>query len=107
MNKIQDLEQRYALEIQIGEFGQVPKQLFTSPHPQRNWTPTIGNGTDNNIDKTTFCNENRRKRHNRNPSQGKFTLKNLWGALDVLEDEPDISAETKTSLRPTPMVLTG
>ena len=107
MNKIQDLEQRYALEIQIGEFGQVPKQLFTSPHPQRNWTPTIGNGTDNNIDKTTFLNENRRKRHNRNPSQGKFTLKNLWGALDVLEDEPDISAETKTSLRPTPMVLTG
>ena len=30
---IHDLEQRYALEVQIGEFGQVPKQLFSSPHP--------------------------------------------------------------------------
>ena len=35
LDKIQDLEKRYALELQIGEFGQVPKQLFTSPHPQR------------------------------------------------------------------------
>ncbi len=35
LDTINDLEQRYALEVQIGEFGQVPKQLFTSPHPQR------------------------------------------------------------------------
>jgi factor associated with neutral sphingomyelinase activation len=35
LDTIQDLEQRYALEVQIGEFGQVPKQLFTSPHPSR------------------------------------------------------------------------
>ena len=35
IEKIYDLEQRYALEVQIGEFGQVPKQLFTSPHPAR------------------------------------------------------------------------
>jgi hypothetical protein len=35
LETINDLEQRYALEIQIGEFGQVPKQLFMSPHPQR------------------------------------------------------------------------
>ena len=35
MDKIFDLEERYALEVQIGEFGQVPKQLFTSPHPAK------------------------------------------------------------------------
>ena len=35
MEKIHDLEERYALEVQIGEFGQVPKQLFASPHPAR------------------------------------------------------------------------
>ena len=35
LETIHDLEQRYALEVQIGEFGQVPKQLFLSPHPQR------------------------------------------------------------------------
>lgn len=35
LDTINDLEERYALEVQIGEFGQVPKQLFHSPHPQR------------------------------------------------------------------------
>ena len=35
LDTINDLEQRFALEVQIGEFGQVPKQLFTSPHPMR------------------------------------------------------------------------
>lgn len=33
LDTIHDLEQRFALEVQIGEFGQVPKQLFSSPHP--------------------------------------------------------------------------
>lgn len=35
LDNIFDLEERLALEVQIGEFGQVPKQLFTSPHPAR------------------------------------------------------------------------
>lgn len=35
MDAIRKLEDRYALEVQIGEFGQVPKQIFTSPHPQK------------------------------------------------------------------------
>lgn len=35
MDTIRDLEERYALEVQIGEFGQVPKQLFSTPHPAR------------------------------------------------------------------------
>ena len=104
LDKIQDLEQRYALEIQIGEFGQVPKQLFTSPHPQRNWTPTIGTVLNNNIDK--ISGDMFRKRHNRTPSEGKFTLKNLWGALDVYEDEPDINVSSKTICSQS-MVLAG
>ena len=88
LEKIQDLEERYALEIQIGEFGQVPKQLFTSPHPQRNWTPTIGSILNNNID--SVSSDTFKKRHNRTPSAGKFTLKNLWSAVDIIEDEPDV-----------------
>lgn len=35
MDDIVNLEDRYALEIQISEFGQVPKQIFTTPHPGR------------------------------------------------------------------------
>ena len=35
MDDIINLEDRYALEIQISEFGQVPKQIFTTPHPGR------------------------------------------------------------------------
>lgn len=34
-NRIKDLNERACLETQIMEFGQTPKQLFTSPHPQR------------------------------------------------------------------------
>ena len=41
IDSIHDLEKRYALELQIGEFGQVPKQLFTSPHPQRMSTSSV------------------------------------------------------------------
>lgn len=35
LDSIQDLNQRHALEVQIMEFGQIPKQIFTLPHPQR------------------------------------------------------------------------
>ena len=35
LDKITDLNERYAHEVQISEFGQIPKQIFTSPHPQR------------------------------------------------------------------------
>ncbi len=41
---VKDLNQRYALESQIMEFGQIPKQLFTSPHPQRSPTPGASTG---------------------------------------------------------------
>ncbi|PVD20376.1 hypothetical protein C0Q70_18530 [Pomacea canaliculata] len=35
LQRIKDLNERACLETQIMEFGQTPKQLFTSPHPQR------------------------------------------------------------------------
>ena len=35
LDKISDLNDRYALEVQISEFGQVPKQIFHRPHPAR------------------------------------------------------------------------
>lgn len=35
LDSIADLNQRHALEVQIMEFGQIPKQVFTVPHPKR------------------------------------------------------------------------
>jgi len=35
LDKISDPNERYALEVQISEFGQVPKQIFRCGHPQR------------------------------------------------------------------------
>ncbi|KAK4880232.1 hypothetical protein RN001_008378 [Aquatica leii] len=35
LDSIKDLNKRHALEVQIMEFGQIPKQLFKVPHPQR------------------------------------------------------------------------
>lgn len=35
LDHVNDLTKRHALEVQISEFGQVPKQLFTKPHVPR------------------------------------------------------------------------
>ncbi|XP_065203348.1 protein FAN-like [Planococcus citri] len=35
LNSVKDWNQRHALEIQIMEFGQIPKQVFKKPHPAR------------------------------------------------------------------------
>lgn len=35
LNKIQDPIQRRAIEIQVNEYGQTPKQIFKNPHPKR------------------------------------------------------------------------
>ncbi|KAL3282016.1 hypothetical protein HHI36_005219 [Cryptolaemus montrouzieri] len=40
LDSITDLNQRHALEVQIMEFGQIPKQVFNVPHPKRK-TKTI------------------------------------------------------------------
>ncbi|KAG7204147.1 hypothetical protein KM043_001989 [Ampulex compressa] len=35
LDTIRDINDRHGLEVQIMEFGQIPKQIFTSPHPNR------------------------------------------------------------------------
>lgn len=35
LESITDSEERHAKEVQIMEFGQVPKKIFNLPHPQR------------------------------------------------------------------------
>nr|XP_023018434.1 protein FAN-like [Leptinotarsa decemlineata] len=35
LDSIPDLNERHALEVQIMEFGQIPKQVFKVPHPRR------------------------------------------------------------------------
>lgn len=35
LTSITDPAQRHALEVQIMEFGQIPKQVFKHPHPKR------------------------------------------------------------------------
>ncbi|XP_060517176.1 protein FAN-like [Cylas formicarius] len=38
---VRDLNRRHALEVQIMEFGQIPKQVFKVPHPKRKIGPPI------------------------------------------------------------------
>ena len=38
LENVKDLKDKAALEVQIMEFGQIPKQIFTEPHPSRNST---------------------------------------------------------------------
>lgn len=35
LDSIKEMNERHALEVQIMEFGQIPKQVFTLPHPSR------------------------------------------------------------------------
>lgn len=35
LDTIQDINDRHGLEVQIMEFGQIPKKVFTLPHPKR------------------------------------------------------------------------
>ncbi|XP_055603286.1 protein FAN-like [Uranotaenia lowii] len=44
LDQIKDLAARHALEVQISEFGQIPKQLFRTPHVSKllNIDPVIG-----------------------------------------------------------------
>jgi factor associated with neutral sphingomyelinase activation len=40
LDTIRDINDRHGLEVQIMEFGQIPKQVFTLPHPKR-LTPAL------------------------------------------------------------------
>ncbi|KAG4071183.1 hypothetical protein HA402_001173 [Bradysia odoriphaga] len=41
LDEINDLRARHALEVQISEFGQIPKQLFDKPHVPRTRSPSL------------------------------------------------------------------
>lgn len=41
LDSINDLAKRHALEVQISEFGQIPKQLFDKPHVPKNLNGTM------------------------------------------------------------------
>ena len=44
LDKINDLTTRHAMEVQISEFGQIPKLLFDKPHVPRNMKMPISRG---------------------------------------------------------------
>lgn len=51
LENVADLAKRHALEVQISEFGQIPKQLFKKPHvPRQSCTPLLKSihGSDEN-----------------------------------------------------------
>ncbi|KAG7168899.1 FAN-like [Homarus americanus] len=81
---ITDLNDRLALEVQITEFGQVPKQLFSRPHPKRSRSyglydsihlsnKTLEGALDSGED-CAESDENRPRRPNSN-------IQNLWQRL--------------------------
>lgn len=41
LDEVNDLRARHALEVQISEFGQIPKQLFDKPHVPRTRSPSL------------------------------------------------------------------
>lgn len=49
LNSIKDWNQRHALEIQIMEFGQIPKQVFFKPHPSRTCSVHVLSDTIDNL----------------------------------------------------------
>ena len=77
INSIEDPNERARMEIQIMEFGQVPKQLFNTPHPQR-FTESIP-----------------RKRSVRNEAEGQ---QEVQGHRDSLNDVPNIESNTGKDL---------
>lgn len=49
LDSIKDRNQRHASEVQIMEFGQIPKQIFTVPHPQRLLKPALLQEPSSNV----------------------------------------------------------
>lgn len=49
LDKINDFRARHALEVQISEFGQIPKQLFNKPHVPKSRSPRHSQLSSNSI----------------------------------------------------------
>ncbi|XP_008547834.1 protein FAN [Microplitis demolitor] len=63
LDTIQDINDRHALEVQIMEFGQIPKQIFTLPHPKR-LINTINLSSDLLLSQSVLSNENKEEKNN-------------------------------------------
>lgn len=73
MSRITDPNERLSKEVQIMEFGQTPKQLFRSPHPQRfqrqqNPDPVLSSGPQRKCSNST----------GKHPSTGRKANTLLW-----------------------------
>lgn len=56
---IADPNERYSLEVQIMEFGQIPKQLFVKPHPKRRLPSPIDEIMPDSDEDMIACRESR------------------------------------------------
>lgn len=52
-----DLRARHALEVQISEFGQIPKQLFNKPHVPKARAPLLNSAISDEAQCDTSINE--------------------------------------------------
>jgi len=86
LDSIVDIEKRYALELQIGEFGQVPKQLFTSPHPQRMANSSVSSAAANANSSSSQKSSSSSKSQSGSSSLSKLHRNSLIGGSDD-EDE--------------------
>lgn len=64
LDDINDINKRHALEVQISEFGQVPKQLFKQPHvprtieiPEAISINNLSLSREDSVDMNVFLNE--------------------------------------------------
>ncbi|XP_069951437.1 protein FAN isoform X2 [Cherax quadricarinatus] len=87
LTAITDLNDRLALEVQITEFGQVPKQLFTKPHPRRSRSyglydslhlSDVLEGELDSVEDSAECEENCER-------GASLEVQNLWQRLTDLQ----------------------
>ncbi|XP_042895637.1 protein FAN [Parasteatoda tepidariorum] len=59
LDSIKDINERYSLEVQIMEFGQIPRQLFIKPHPQRRILSALDDNMPESLEKLLNSNKER------------------------------------------------
>ncbi|XP_034948322.1 protein FAN-like [Chelonus insularis] len=72
LDTIQDINDRHGLEVQIMEFGQIPKQIFTLPHPKR-LMPAV-----NLMNETLLNSQSNTINENEEEEEGEFALRQYF-----------------------------
>ncbi|XP_068236758.1 protein FAN-like [Palaemon carinicauda] len=90
--EITDLNERLAHEVQITEFGQVPKQLFQHPHPRRSRSFGLYNSLHLTSARTDSCESSEGKEEIESDKEGNFEVlapiaesRNFWQRLAELK----------------------